>query len=343
MKVLVTGGCGFLGTNLCKFYRENGHEVIAFDNLVKHEFARNSLVKPEARDSNRAFLNKIGVKIVVGDIRKKESLEESSKTCDYICHTAAQPAMTISCEDPLLDFSINALGTFNVLETARKFDIPVVTCSSIHTYGPGKINSELTEKGSRYIRNPVSIDENEPLLQGAITPLHASKRCGEIYTQSFIDTYKLKAACFRLTGIYGPYQFGGEDHGWVANFAIRILFGLPITIYGTGKQLRDILYASDVAEAFDLFYKHSVPGIYVIGGGEEAMISLLESIKLIESISGKKAIVNFEKERFGDLRYFVTDYKKFNKATGWKPKVTPQKGIAELVKWVERNESRFKH
>jgi CDP-paratose 2-epimerase len=341
MKVFVTGGCGFLGTNICRFYRERGHEVVAFDNLAKHEFARNSLVKPEARDSNRIFLNKIGIKTVVGDIRKKESLLESSKGCDYICHTAAQPAMTISCEDPYLDFSINALGTFNVLEVARKLDIPVVTCSSIHTYGPDKINSELTETASRYARNPVSIGENEPLLQGAITPLHASKRCGEIYTQSFIDTYGVKAACFRLTGIYGPYQFGGEDHGWVANFVIRTLFGLPITIYGTGKQLRDILYASDVAEAFGLFYKHVSPGIYTIGGGEETMISLLESIKLIESVSGKKAIVKFEKERFGDLRYFVTDYKKFNKATGWKPKVMPKKGITDLIEWVKKNESAF--
>lgn len=341
MKVLVTGGCGFLGTNICLFYIEKGAEVIAYDNLAKHEFTRNPYMRPEARDYNKNILEKAGVQIVVADIRDKASLMETAKGIDYICHTAAQPAMTISWEDPELDFTTNALGTFNVLDVARLLKIPVAICSSIHTYGPDKINAEVVEKKTRYVRTPPAIDENAPLLQGVVTPLHASKRCNEIYAQSFIDTYGLEAACFRLSGIYGPYQFGGEDHGWVANFSIRTIIGEPITIFGTGKQLRDILYAGDVAEAFDAFYKSRKPGIYTIGGGTNTMISLLESINLISEIAGKRPEVKFGKDRFGDLRYFVADYGKFYKATGWEPKTKPEQGIQHLISWVKENENLF--
>jgi CDP-paratose 2-epimerase len=341
MKVLVTGGCGFLGTHICLFYAEKGAKVIAYDNLAKHEFSRNLYMRPEARDYNKNILKEAGVHVVVEDIRNKAALMEHAAGCDYICHTAAQPAMTISWENPELDFSTNTIGTFNVLDVARSLKIPIAICSSIHTYGPNKINSEVIEEKKRYIRKPEAIDENEPLLQGVVTPLHASKRCNEIYTQSFIDTYGLKAACFRLTGIYGPYQFGGEDHGWVANFSIRAVIGEPITIFGTGKQLRDILYATDVAEAFDDFYRVQRPGIYTIGGGQKAMVSLLESIDIISEIVAAKIEIKFDKERFGDLRYFVADYGKFHGVTGWEPKIMPEQGIQNLISWVKKNENLF--
>jgi len=341
MTVLVTGGCGFLGTNLCLHFRSQGAEVIAYDNLAKHEFARSPYMKPEARDYNRRILEKAGVTVAVEDIRDKKTLIARASGCRYICHAAAQPAMTISWEDPELDFSTNATGTFNVLEAARTHRIPVAICSSIHTYGPDKINSELQEADTRYVRSPVEIAEDEPLLQGMVTPLHASKRCGEIYAQCFIDTYGLEVACFRLTGIYGPYQFGGEDHGWVANFSIRTVVGEPLTIFGTGKQLRDILHASDVCEAFDAFYAKRVPGIYTLGGGRENMISLLECIDLIGSILGKKPTVRMEEGRRGDLRYFVGDYARFHAATGWRPRVRPREGVTSLIGWVKDNEHLF--
>jgi CDP-paratose 2-epimerase len=187
----------------------------------------------------------------------------------------------------------------------------------------------------------VALSEDEPLLQGTVTPLHASKRSNEIYVQCFIDTYKLRAACFRLTGIYGSNQFGGEDHGWVANFAIRTLLGLPLTIFGTGKQVRDILYATDAAAAFEAFYDAQTQGIYNIGSGEACMISLRESIILMEELTGKKANLRFSEGRFGDLRYFVTDHSKFSKATGWQPAIHPREGIAKLLAWVRTNPDLF--
>lgn len=341
MKVLVTGGCGFLGFHICRYFLENGATVIAYDNLAKHEFARNPYMREAARDHNRAELARMGARIAVEDIRDKETLTAMTQSCSYLCHTAAQPAMTISWEDPELDFSTNTRGTFNVLEAARLAGIPVAICSSIHTFGPDAINASVREEATRYARTPVAIDEDEPLLQGAVTPLHASKRANEIYVQSYIDTYGLRAACFRLTGIYGPQQFGGEDHGWVANFAIRTMVGLPITIFGTGKQLRDILYASDAAAAFGAFYNSPKPGIYNVGGGMPNMISLLESIALIEELCGRKAEVEFKDGRFGDLRYFVTDYRRLESNTGWRPTVQPREGIGRLVQWVEKNPELF--
>lgn len=341
MRVLVTGGCGFLGFHVAMHFRKQGAEVIAYDNLAKHEFARNPYLLDGARDYNRLELQKAGVQIAVEDIRDKQTLVGTASKCAYICHTAAQPAMTISWEDPELDFSTNTRGTFNVLEAARLAAIPVAICSSIHTFGPDAINASLREEATRYTREPVEIDESESLLQGAVTPLHASKRSNEIYVQSYIDTYRLQAACFRLTGIYGPNQFGGEDHGWVANFAIRTALGLPITIFGTGKQLRDVLYASDASIAFEAFYRSRAPGIYNLGGGPPAMISLLECIKMIERLVGRKAQVSFEEARRGDLRYFVTNYGKFRQATGWEPRIFPEEGVGRLVRWIARKSELF--
>lgn len=341
MKVLVTGGCGFLGFHVCQRFREQGAQVVAYDNLAKHEFARNPYMQEAARDSNRRELERMGVTIAVEDIRDKPTLLAYAKDADFLAHTAAQPAMTISWEDPELDFSTNTRGTFNVLEAARASDIPVAICSSVHAFGPDGINASLREESTRYVREPEAIDESEPLLQGAVTPLHASKRANEIYVQAYIDTYRLRAACFRLTGIYGPNQFGGEDHGWVANFAIRTVLGLPITIFGSGKQLRDILFASDAAAAFAAFYERPNAGIYNIGGGPANTISLIESIGLIEDLVGRRASVTFQDERFGDLRYFVADTARFQQATGWRARTEPREGVGELVRWVVENPELF--
>ncbi len=345
--VLVTGGCGFLGSHICELFKKRGWGVIAYDNMTTYEFKKNSYMKPESRNHNKKLLERIGVKVVVEDIRNQQELFRWCEQADYICHTAAQPTMTLSWEDPELDFSTNVIGTFNVLEAARKYNIPIAFCNSIHCYGPEKINSELKELDlkcpscdkfiTRYIHNPVTISEDEPLLQGVVTPLHASKSSAENYIRCYIDTFKVKAASFRLTGIYGPNQFGGEDHGWVANFAIRNILGLPMTIFGTGKQLRDILFAEDVAEAFWSFYQNPKPGIYNIGGGEKTMISLLECISLIERITGKKSKVKFEEGRFGDLRYYVSDISKAKRELNWDPKILPEEGVKKLVQWIESN------
>jgi len=340
MKVLVTGGCGFLGSHTCEYYAKKGAEVVSFDNMTKYELYRTGYATEGARNYNWNLLKKLGVNLIKGDVRDKQHLLETAKDCDFIIHTAAQPAMTISWEDPELDFSTNVLGTFNVLLAAREYKIPVVSCATVHVYG-NKINDELKEGEKRYLREPAEIDENYPDLQGILTPLHASKRAAEIYLKTFIDTYKLEAASFRLTGIYGPNQFGGEDHGWVANFAIRAVLGKEINIYGTGKQVRDIIYARDVVRAFDAFYQNRKPGIYNIGGSLKTAISLLDCIDILKDILKKDIKVNFCPDRLGDLRYFICDIKKAQKNLNWQPKILPKEGITSLVNWIKENINLF--
>ena len=340
MKIFVTGGCGFLGSHVCEFYCKKGDQVVSYDNMTKYELKRTGFQAEAARNYNWDYLENIGVEMVKADVRDFDALINCAQGCDYIIHTAAQPAMTISWEDPRLDISTNVMGTFNVLETARRLRIPVASCATIHIYG-NRINDTLSEKPKRYARDPESIDEKHPTLEGNLSPLHASKASGDIYVKAYIDTYHIDAASFRLTGIYGPRQFGGEDHGWVANFAIRSVLGWPITIFGTGKQLRDVIYATDVCEAFHAFFKTRNPGIYNIGGGPPTAISLLECIDVLQDILGRRPDVQFDPDRYGDLRYFVCNIEKAEKQLEWSPKIMPKEGIERLIDWINEEKTMF--
>jgi len=336
MKVLVTGGCGFLGSCLCRYYTEAGAAVISLDNMTKYELERTGYVAEAARQYHWDSLASLGVTMVKEDVRNAEAVLDYASGCDYIIHTAAQPAMTVSWEDPVLDFSTNVSGTFNVLEAARRLKVPVASCATVHVYG-NKVNETLQESQTRYVRSPASINEDHPTLEGDLSPLHASKAAGDIYVRTYSKVYGLKAASFRLTGIYGPGQLGGEDHGWVANFAIRALLGWPLKIFGAGKQVRDILYVEDAARAFQAFYEHQVPGVYNIGGGEICAISLIECIELLRQVTGKDVTVQFEQDRYGDLRYFVCDITKAKDLLGWRPRVLPRAGIERLMDWIKEN------
>ncbi len=346
MKVLVTGGCGFLGSHICEYFKEKGWNVIAYDNLTKFEYSRVPYFNIEnVRDYNLKHLESLGVVTVIEDIRNLKMLMKVAKGCDYIIHTAAQPAMTIAIEEPQLDFEVNAQGTLNVLECARKYGIPIVNCSTIHIYGNG-INNMLKEMEDKLIVQgytyPYRISEDEEILTGKLTPLHASKRAAEIYVQTYIDTYGSRAANFRLTGMYGPRQFGSEDHGWVANFAIRTILGLPIKIFGTDKQVRDILYIKDVVRAFDYWYERGCPsGTYNIGGGENCITSLKQCLDILKEITKKNQNIEYLPVRQGDLYYFCCDISKAGKAFGWAPKIFPKEGINKLVKWIEENQDVF--
>jgi CDP-paratose 2-epimerase len=336
MKVLITGGCGFIGSHACEFYRNLGWDVVSYDNMTKYELTKTGYNPELARDYNWDFLKSIGVGLVKKDIRNLDDLVDAAAGCDYIVHTAAQPAMTLSIEDPYLDFSTNVIGSYNVLETARRLKIPVVTCATIHVYGTA-INDSLQESETRYTRDPPAFDESAATMTGIITPLHASKFSAECYLKTFVDTYDVKAASFRLTGLYGPRQFGGEDHGWVANFIIRALSNRSITIFNTGKQVRDILYAHDLCKAFHAFFENQTPGIYNIGGGFKTSISLIETIYFLEELLNKKIDYSIVGERWGDLYYWVSDIGKARELLNWEPQTLPDEGINNLVNWVRQN------
>lgn len=340
-KVLVTGGCGFLGSHVCELFRKENWEVISVDNLTKYELSKTGFDVEAAREYNLNFLNKIEVKNYKNDICDIEALKRICKNVDYIVHTAAQPAMTLSISDPVYDFNNNIKGTLNILEVAKELEIPVATCSTAHVYG-NLFNKNLTESETRYEYNNVSIDEDFPILQGSLTPLHVSKGAADLYTQAYSNSYNMAAAVFRLTGIYGPRQFGGEDHGWVANFVIRNILNKRISIFGSGKQLRDILYVTDAARAFYNFYYHQRPGVYNLSGGEECMTSLVECIELINKVCPEETKVNFEEARKGDLNYFVSHSTNARKYLDWKPSVLPIEGVENLANWVRENIEIFK-
>lgn len=340
MKVVVAGGMGFLGTNVCDMYSDAGEEVIAIDNLTKFELRRNWYDADRVRDYNLNHAREKGTSFVKDTIVDGKSIETICKDADYIINCAAQPAMTIAITNPVLDYETNLTGLVNLLEISRKYDKPFAHCSSIHVFG-NNLNKELGGDGSRFTRQAGAIAEDHKLLDGEITPLHASKRAGEIYIQAYIDTYGLDAICLRLTGIYGPQQFGGEEHGWVANFAIRTLMKKHISIFGTDRQVRDILYVDDAVKVFDAFYKNQRPGIYNVGGGKKCIISIQECIKMLYEITHNRQFIQMKKKRKGDLWWFVTDNKKVSDALGWKPKVIPNEGILHLMDWIKTNRRLF--
>jgi CDP-paratose 2-epimerase len=340
VRVLVTGGCGFLGSHVCEVFRKRGDEVVSLDNMTKFELARTGYQAAAARDHNWKLLEEMGVRMLRDDVRELEAVLDAASGCGFIAHTAAQPAVTIGLEDPLLDLSTNVVGTVHVLEAARRHRIPVASCATIHVYG-NWLNDGLREAETRYEHERGAIDEEAPTMRGYLTPLHASKASAEHYVRVYASAWGLRAASFRLTGIYGPRQLGGEDHGWVANFAIRNAIGWPITIFGTGKQVRDVLFASDAAQAFVDFCAGGEAGVYNVGGGPDHALSLLECLRLIEAASGRRSELRFEPGRFGDLRWFVCDVRRAREGFGWRPRVPPARGVPEIVAWVDANRALF--
>lgn len=344
MKVLVIGGCGFFGHHICQYYKAKGWDVLAYDNLTKFEYLRIPYINVDAvRNYTYDLLSSIGVEIWVADVRDMRKVYNAARKCDYIINTCAQPAMTIAIEHPYKDFSTNVIGIFNILEAARKFSIPVAHCSTIHVYG-NAINSGLIPIDNYFksLEYPDGIDENVPILNGMVTPLHASKRTSEIYMDAYAKTYGINAASFRLSGLYGVGQFGGEDHGWVANFAIRHLLGYPIKVFGTDKQVRDILYVDDAVRAFDKWYEAGCPsGIYNVGGGAKTAISIAQCFTELELITGKAVKYEIGDMRMGDLWWFICNVNKFSNATGWQPTITPQEGLPKLVEWIKKSEGKL--
>ena len=180
MKVLVTGGCGFLGSHVCEYLHELGWDVVSYDNLTKVELVRTGYQTEAARDYSWMLLEGLGVEMIKADIRDLDELLDHTSGCDYIVHTAAQTAVTMSIEDPLYDVSTNVIGTVHVLEAARRHDIPVASCATVHVYG-NWINQRLVEAETRYTLDPPAIDEDAATMKGYLTPLHASKASAEHY------------------------------------------------------------------------------------------------------------------------------------------------------------------
>jgi CDP-paratose 2-epimerase len=254
--------------------------------------------------------------------------------------------VALSCEVPLEDFSINAFGTLNVLECLRRKSkkAAFIYCSTNKVFGENVDKIRLAEKDTRYVyKTTKGVAEEMPIDLTGHTPYGASKYTGDIYTQEYARIYGMKTAVFRMSCIYGTRQFGFEDQGWVAHFVVSNILKRPVTIYGDGKQVRDILYVQDLVMAYDKFFKSGMKhGVYNIGGGPENTTSLLELIATLERQTGMKMKYGFDDWRPSDQKVYISDISKVSKALGWRPTVKPPEGLKLLIDWVKNNAELFK-
>ncbi|MEW6221785.1 MAG: GDP-mannose 4,6-dehydratase [Candidatus Hadarchaeota archaeon] len=340
MKVLITGGAGFIGSHAAEYYSKKSDEVVILDNLSRWKMLGEEVGAPTF---NWDYLKKLkNVKLIKGDVRKPEDLKTAAKGSNAIIHTAAQVAVRTSINDPQLDFDVNALGTFNVLEAARQNDSSVVYCSTNKVYGDNVNKVPVAEGRRRYIfadkKYKNGIPEDFPVDRTWHTPYGCSKLVGDIYMQDYSHTYGLKTGVFRMSCIYGARQFGVEEHGWIAWLTLATKLKKKIKIYGDGKQVRDVLYVEDLVRAFDKFLrsgpKHEV---FNMGGGVKNTLSLLELVDLLERVTGQKPKISFADWRPADQKVYISDTTKAQKILGWKPAVSPEEGVAKLDGWMSEN------
>jgi CDP-paratose 2-epimerase len=330
---LITGGAGFIGTNLAAALVEAGRRVRIFDNLSRPGVERNLLWLRDAYGD--------AVEIALGDIRDRASIDRAVRCVSEVYHFAAQVAVTSSLDDPLHDFSVNAGGTLNLLEALRALDTPppLIFTSTNKVYGDLE-DVELAPDGSRYVPADTDtrlfgISEDRPV--NFHSPYGCSKGAADQYVLDYARTFAMPAVVFRMSCIYGPHQFGTEDQGWVAHFLIRAIEGRTITIYGDGLQVRDILHVDDLVRAFLLAHEHmdAVSGqAFNIGGGPTRTTSLVELVELIGDVDQRDVRLEFDGWREADQRYYVSNTRRFEQATGWAPRVSVSEGIRSLHSWL---------
>lgn len=332
--VLVVGGAGFVGGNLAHRLLSSGTRVRILDNLSRPGVERNLAW---LASSHGTLLEP-----VLGDVRDPAAVARAVRGVSAVFHCAAQVAVTTSLVDPIHDFEVNARGTLNVLEAVRREDPPpfVLFTSTNKVYGAlGDV--ALVDVGERYV--PVDpalrrgISEARPLAFHS--PYGCSKGAAEQYVLDWAHTYGVPATVFRMSCIYGPRQFGTEDQGWVAHFLVQALQGRPITLYGDGKQVRDVLFVEDLLDAFLLAREspREVAGrAFNVGGGAGNTVSLLELLDLIAEVRGERPRVRFEERRVADQRWYVSDPGAFGALTGWAPRTPLAEGLGRLHAWLEQ-------
>jgi CDP-paratose 2-epimerase len=336
---LVTGGAGFIGSNYVSRLLERGENVTIYDNLSRAGAARN-LAWLQEKFGEKAF------RLIVGDVREADLLADSAHEADVIIHLAAQVAVTTSVTEPRPDFEINALGTFNVVEAARlsKRNPILLYASTNKVYG-GMEEVKVMEEGTRwrYADLPLGCPETQPL--DFHSPYGCSKGTGDQYVRDYARIYDLPTVVMRQSCIYGPRQFGVEDQGWVAWMIIAAVTGKQITIYGDGKQIRDVLHVDDLLNAYDAAIAKidTVKGqVYNLGGGPENTLSIwTEFGPLLEKLLGKPIPVAHGDWRPGDQKVFVADIRKAERELGWKPKIGVEEGVKRLFEWVKENQNLF--
>lgn len=313
MKLFITGIAGFLGTNIALLAKERGYDVEGVDNFSRFGVEENALI-----------LKDKGVQIFHGDVRDPLKID-----ADVIIHLAAQVGVRESIEKPVFDFSVNVKGTLNVLEAAIERNIPVIYASTNKVFT--QVNSlSLTEEDTRYsfMYQKTGIDEYAS-MRGKHTPYGLSKLTAASYCLEYFYTYNLPTVVNHMSCLYGYYQQGIEDQGWV-NYLMKCVLSGKATIYGDGKQVRDLLWCKDIAELY-LLQAENIDRVkgeeFVIGGGQQNTMSVIEAIRYLEKLSGKTVDITYKDWRSADQKVFYADLAKIQKYLPWKPTVSPEEGI----------------
>ena len=330
---LITGGAGFIGTNLAARLLDEGRRVRIFDNLSRVG------VDANAHWLKAAYGDRL--EIVIGDIRDRTAVARAVTDAGEVYHFAAQVAVTSSLDDPHHDFSVNAGGTLNLLEALRALPSPppMIFTSTNKVYGDLE-DIELVPEDRRYVPADTTIRAcgvSERRNIDFHSPYGCSKGAADQYVLDYARTFGIPAVVFRMSCIYGPHQCGNEDQGWVAHFVRCALEGKPVTIYGDGHQVRDVLYVDDLLAAFNLAHAQmaSLAGeAFNIGGGPRRAVSLLDLIGAIDALGAPPLDVSYDAWREADQRYYVTDTAKFHEATGWTPAVGVAEGLQGLHGWL---------
>ncbi len=337
---LITGGAGFIGINYAHRLLKRGEKIILFDNLSR-----------KGANDNLEWLKKVfgndSFKFIQGDIRNIQEINGAAESADIIVHLAAQVAVTTSVFNPREDFEINALGTFNLLEAARKSGIqPIVIFASTNKVYGGLDDLKVLEDKTRYKLADYPKGINEERTLDFHSPYGCSKGCGDQYVRDYARIYHLPTVVFRQSCIYGTRQFGIEDQGWVAWFVIAAHLGKTISIYGDGKQVRDLLFIEDLLNAYDLAIDHinQVAGeVFNIGGGMKNTISIWKEFNpVLKEIQQKEILFTTSDWRPGDQKIYVSDTQKFQQTTGWQPRIDIREGLQILNNWVKENTDLFK-
>jgi CDP-paratose 2-epimerase len=331
--VLITGGAGFVGSNLAQRLLSEGRRVLVFDNLSRAG-VRNNLHLMQERYPDL-------LEVEVADVRDAAAVARAMSRAEEVYHLAAQVAVTTSLEAPLDDFEVNARGTLNVLEAARRrHPAPSLIFTSTNKVYGCLSDVALLKTEKRYVPlNPQvrenGISESRPL--DFHSPYGCSKGAADQYVLDYARSYDLPAVVFRMSCIYGPHQFGTEDQGWIAHFLIRAREGGILTLCGDGCQVRDVLYVGDLVEAF-VTARQKMAALagtaFNIGGGPRNTLSLRELIELLAEQHGLQLTTRSAPWRAGDQRYYVSDTRRFSEATGWRAAVSPAVGIARLNNWL---------
>lgn len=335
--VLITGGAGFVGVNLAAALLANGERVRILDSLARAGSERNiEWLQGQHPDQ---------VELIEADVRNPQAVAAAMRGVEHVVHLAAQVAVTSSLANPPFDFDVNAFGTLNVLEAARHASrAPSLIFTSTNKVYGALEDLRVRAEGQRYVPTTSrvrshGIDESRNL--DFHSPYGCSKGAAEQYVLDYSRSFGLRTAVFRMSCIYGPHQHGNEDQGWVAHMVRSALAGAPITIYGDGKQVRDVLFVDDLVAAFGHARQeiNALSGrAFNIGGGPGNTVSLLELIGQLEKSLKRRIELRFESWRVGDQRYYVSDTSRFQAATGWRPRTAVPEGVEALCEWLSSAE-----